>query len=653
MSAKNPLLLLLLSWTLILPLHAQDIQWAEKLIGFSSQKGDKLFSATQVLGPPSRFPLHEFTPCSWMPSADKNEGSVFIHVGFRSVLPSSEILLIQSHVPSVPLELQIINTNGATIVLRGNTQTAGNRMRYRLNYPEVIAEIRIVWLPSQTNFQLDAIGIGNGEWDFDLLSPTSNTISNKAKKIISLQSSSDEVLPVWSKDGNMIYFDRKGHPENTGIEKLDDIWMSKRLPSGAWTQPEHPSSPLNNEQHNYVNAVTDDTPSLLLGNAYGGDNPLVVMQQIDNVWSGPKPVYVEGFTNADRFNEYHLSADGEYLLFAVEAADGWGLRDIYVSRRTGPNSFGKPANLGKSINTAAVEMSPSLSPDGTTLYFASNGRAGYGGYDIYASKRLDDTWTKWTDPVNLGPQINTAGWEAYFSVSPDATVALFASSFQSNNFDLMEVALTPAPPEALTLFVHVADKSDGLPVQAKVVCLQIEDAGGNKVATEMNRQFGNNPEVLPGSRYMLAVEADGYFGVVHDLLIADTATTSAVLDIMLIPRKAGATFNLEEVYFKANTSTLLDSSFTALTEMEVFLLAHREVNIEIRGHTNGLCDESYCLSLSRKRAEAIAAYLLSRGIAPERLTTNGMGKSAPVADDSTPEGRQKNQRVEIVLLKVE
>ncbi len=634
-------------------LPAQEIIWADKLIGFSSQKGDKLFAASQALGAPSRFPSHEFTPCAWMPSADKNEGNVFIHLGFSSPVNGQEIVLIQSYAPAVPLEIQVINADGSTLVIQGNTRAAGNRMRYSLNKTERIAAIRIIWLPSLTDFQLDAVGIGDGSWNFNIFSDSNNAIFGKARLIAPLQSGSDEILPVWSRDGSMIYFDRKGHPLNEGNDKLDDIWTSKRLPTGNWTAPEHPDAPLNNEQYNYVNAVIDDAPTLLLGNAYGGDHPLSIIRRANNEWSAPEAVYVEGFTNADRFNEYHLSANGEYLLFAVDAPEGWGLRDVYVSKRTGPDSFGKPVNLGNTINTAAVEMSPSLSPDGTTLFFASNGRAGYGGFDIYSSKRLDETWTKWTEPVNLGPAINTSGWEAYFSLHPDGTLGLFASSSQGDNFDLMEVSLTPPTPEALSLFIQIFDKTNGLPVTAKIVCLQIEDAAGNRVTNAFNKQTGNKPDVLPGNRYMLAIEAEGYFSLVQDIIVADTAAEAIALNISLIPKKTGVAFNLEEVYFKVNTSTLLDSSFAALTELAAFLQAHEEVTIEIRGHTNGLCDASYCLSLSRRRAEAVADYFMGMGIASERLSTAGYGKSNPVADDDTPEGRQKNQRVEIVLLKVE
>src|SRR5690606_837619 len=107
---------------------------------------------------------------------------------------------------------------------------------------------------------------------------------------------------------------------------------------------------------------------------------------------------------------------GQYLLMAIEMKKGFGEKDIFVSFRNpkDPNSWTKPLNLGNIINTKAGEFGPFLAADDKTLYFVSSGHAGgYGDADVWMSKRLDDTWTNWSKPVNMGEKINTSGFDAY------------------------------------------------------------------------------------------------------------------------------------------------------------------------------------------------------------------------------------------------
>src|SRR5690606_29188224 len=137
---------------------------------------------------------------------------------------------------------------------------------------------------------------------------------------------------------------------------------------------------------------------------------------------------IQRFENRNKYQDFYLSSDQEIIILAIETADSYGDQDLYICRKTGPNQYDVPVNLGKGINTSRAEFSPFLSMDNKTLYFASDGHGGYGQSDIYKARRLDDTWLNWSAPQNMGPAVNTSSWDAYFSITSAGDYAYFVSS---------------------------------------------------------------------------------------------------------------------------------------------------------------------------------------------------------------------------------
>ena len=111
----------------------------------------------------------------------------------------------------------------------------------------------------------------------------------------------------------------------------------------------------------------------------------------------------------------------------------------------------------------------------------------------------------------------------------------------------------------------------------------------------------------------------------------------------------GAIIELNNIEFNANSSILDKISYTELSKVLDFMNENPSIHIEIRGHTNGMCEENFCNALSERRAQAVAQYLIDNGINADRATYKGYGKQFPIADNDTPEGRQKNQRVEFMI----
>src|SRR5690606_8207377 len=180
-------------------------------------------------------------------------------------------------------------------------------------------------------------------------------------------------------------------------------------------------------------------------------------------WVNKRPLKIEDFEALNYYNqqdrrtkketEFSMSSDEQFLVMGLVRKETYGDKDLYVSFRTGENSYSKPVNLGPVINTAGNEGSPFLAADNKTLYFNSNGHPGYGDMDLFMTTRLDDTWTRWSEPVNLGPDINSPRFDGYISIPASGEYAYFSSAKNSIGLDdLFKVKLFPGiKPEAVVM----------------------------------------------------------------------------------------------------------------------------------------------------------------------------------------------------------
>jgi OOP family OmpA-OmpF porin len=647
-----------------LSVSAQEIHWAEEVVGYSSQRSNLLFSAEQACGMPNKYPDFSFTPCAWMPDKTNVKDSIFIHLGFKQAQTVGQVILVQSFDPEVPSTLYLRNSRGLEqMVMISPTLLKENLMRVPVEpVANDIVSVRIVWSDksSKEPFQLDAVGVTNSYSTVSIPFYTDTLgLSNRPEPLSNLNSPYDEVLPVVSPDGRILYFDRKKHPMNTGNELNDDIWYARRMQDSTWSTPLNMGKPLNDDGHNFINAVSADGNMVLLGNTYSkSESPTHWMsssERSETGWQTPVPVTIIGFSNKDQYNEFSMSADGQYIVLSIESDETNGMRDIYISKRISDRYYSKPKNLGKVVNTAAVEMSPFLAADGQTLYYASNGLPGYGGYDIYVTRRLDETWENWSPPLNLGAGINTADWEAYFTTDAKGEMAYFCSSLGVDNLDLYRVKLSPAAkPEDLVQFTgKVLDRSGGTYIAAKISYVLLSDSLSDEGHSITYTGESFNAYLKPASTYLVTIQADGYFQQVNEIVTPSNADWPLSTDFFLIPKRVGASVVMENIYFRVNTSILVDSSFAELEKIALFLNEHPWVHMEVRGHTNGLCDDAYCLSLSTRRARSVVDFLIDHGVDEGRLSFKGIGKTEPVSDNNTPEGRSKNQRVEFVLTQVE
>lgn len=474
----------------------------------------------------------------------------------------------------------------------------------------------------------------------------------------SVNSSAYELWPVISADGKTLFIDRENHPKNTS--KNQDIWISTRNQDGSWTNAVNAGYPLNNYAHNFVFSVSADNNSIMVGHVYNSDGSFKesgISEARKNAaggWDLPQKVTVDDFYNESGNNEFYLSADGNFLLMAIKRKDTKGGNDVYVSFKKKDRHYSKPLNLGSTINSAGGELSPFLSPDNKTLYFASDKWPGYGSADIFVSRRLDDTWQNWTQPQNLGPEINTAGWDAYFTVPASGTEAYLVSDENSiGNNDIFRIPLVEAAkPEPVVLIKgRVLNKKTNEPLEALISYDDITNA--KKVGTaRSNPKTGEYSIILPlGKNYSYMAEKENFYAITDNInIVSLTEYKEITRDLYLVPVEIGQTIRLNNIFFEFDKADLKSESNEELNRLCEFLSNNKKVKIEISGHTDNKGDDAYNQKLSQKRVESVSAYLVSKGISQNQFTVKGVGESKPVATNDTDEGRALNRRVEFTII---
>jgi len=242
------------------------------------------------------------------------------------------------------------------------------------------------------------------------------------------------ILPLLSPDGKRLYVDRKHHPNNTGKTRdPDEIWYAERLPDGSWSELRNLGPPLNTPGSDVLCALSPDGTEALVFGIYrpdGSKQPgFSITRWADSSWSFPEPLRIRNFYNLSQHYYATWSPDRRVLILSLQRLDSYGSLDLYVSFYDSlSGQWTEPENMGSTLNTAGTEGSPFLAPDGRTLYFFSTGHKGFGGMDLFVSRRLDDTWKRWSPPMNLGADINTSGDEASISLTPQGDTAYIVST---------------------------------------------------------------------------------------------------------------------------------------------------------------------------------------------------------------------------------
>ena len=341
-------------------------------------------------------------------------------------------------------------------------------------------------------------------------------------------------------------------------------------------------------------------------------------------------------------------------MMSVHRKDTKGDRDLYVSFLKDDGIWTEPKNLGDNVNSASEESSPFLAPDDKTLYFSSKGYSGYGGADIYVTRRLDDTWENWSEPENLGPGINSVSDDVFFNIDPKGENAYFSRSVSENDADIFSINMPDLfrPTAVILVKGKVYDRKTRKPISARIFYEKLPD--GEEIGTVNSDPVTGEYQILlpSGEKYGYLAEAAGYVAINENVDLENVTEYAEITqNLILVPIEKEVTIRLNNIFFDFDKASLKSESTPELNRLANLLKENKNMKIEISGHTDNIGTRKYNQALSERRAQSVYNFLVENGIDGSRLKTIGYGKDRPmVSNDDEIDGRELNRRVEFKIL---
>lgn len=465
----------------------------------------------------------------------------------------------------------------------------------------------------------------------------------------SINSEVSEYYPTVTIDGNKLIYTRR-------VNNFNEDFYESDKENGVWRKSISLPGDINTNQNEGAQNISQDGQWLIFTGCNFPDGhgscDLYISYLTADGWSTPEnlgdSINTEFWESAPS-----LSPDKRDLYFASRQPDGYGGSDIYVSHRLLNGRWSSPVNLGPVINTAGDEGTPFIHADNQSLYFTSNGHPGYGGDDLFISRKGPDG--SWGKPENLGYPINTIENEGSLVITADGKTAYYASdrADSKGGLDLYSFDMREDIRPAQTLWVKgkVFDRKTQRGLPSSVVLTDL--ATGRVVSDLQTDETGNYLITLPkGKDYAFNVNRRGYLFYSENFpLSQEQGDTAFHIDIPLQPIEANAAIVLKNIFFETNQYTIKPESGAELNEVVQLMKDNPTLQIQINGHTDNVGKSAENKTLSENRAKAVTNYLIAKGIAPARLSSRGYGDTQPVADNATPEGRAKNRRTELFVVR--
>ena len=660
---------------------AQEIQWASEVAFQFNHFSDQEYSAHEALGKPDAMPYGTLSPRAFRLNSESGYGTMTL--GYATPQQVSQVLIVENYLPGRvnKVILYDIDENAFEVYNSQGSNFPGKMNVLAINVEKTAYKVSKVAVHLNTYTvngwsQIDAVGICESEYNGEVIPGVKTEIAGEEKEIVFLAKKERlsnnvntkylESKPVITPDGKRLYFARKNAPSNLGGKRDDqDIYVSDYI-GDDWSYAHNVDQPLNDKGPNGICSVSPDGNTIMVINAYHDDGTVEkgvsVSRRTPMGWSFPRIQTIEDYHNLSDYQDYFQSNSGKVLISSVERNDSRGDQDLYVSFRTGDDSWSKPINMGAAINTPKVEFAPFLASDNKTLYFASNGHRGFGESDIFYSRRLDETWTNWSRPENIGKAINSVSWDGYYTISAKGDYAYFISTagamnkvdFNPFDEDIYRISLTKeAKPDPVVLVQgKVINSKTRKPIEADIFyeSLPSREEEGLAISDPVN---GGYKIVLPvGKKYGFRAEAEGYIAVSQneDFTMVDEYR-EIVRNLELTPLEVGETVQLSNIFFVQSKAEMLPESEPELERLLQLMNNNPQLEIELSGHTDNQGPSSANLKLSEDRALSVMNYLIDHGIEKKRLKYKGYGGSRPIASNASAESRKKNRRVEIKILK--
>jgi outer membrane protein OmpA-like peptidoglycan-associated protein len=433
-----------------------------------------------------------------------------------------------------------------------------------------------------------------------------------------VNSSAEESMPVFSPNGRELYFMRTFDEANYGGPNDQDIWASVKNNKGNWQEAENIAE-LNARFHNGVVALRNNGNRAYILYSEGitqSNKSLAIVERVpEERWQTPKKINIPGLQFKGQFVGFAISEDEKVIIVSINGEKSKGLEDLYYTLNVNGN-WSPLKHMGEVLNSNGYEISPFLSSENDTLYFASNGHGGEGGCDIFYSVRKGE-WDEWSKPVNMGPKINSPKFDAYMVLKEGKFYWSSNRATEDADFYWSE-PLYPAKLLIQETHNHVTafSGSDGS-IDVKVT------SGVAPFSFKWNNGF-QTEDLSNLKRGIYSVTVSDAINQTATLTIEITEPQPVVQKVLQLP----------EVRYAVNSWVFVNDttiqSKDSLDRVAQLLQEYPGMMLELISHTDSRGDDKKNLLLSVNRAKAVYKYLVEeRGIDPRRLIPVGKGELEP------------------------
>ncbi|MDX5347524.1 MAG: OmpA family protein [Hymenobacteraceae bacterium] len=475
-----------------------------------------------------------------------------------------------------------------------------------------------------------------------------------------------EYAPVM-RNGELVFTSGRGGKTYAGNgEGFTDLYVLKfddpATMSGGTAQPF--SSVLNKEEvHDAAATFAHEGRTVVYARGNSGskkgtlDVDLLLSREKAGVWAEPKMASINDAKAWDSSPAF--SPDGTTLYFSSNRRGGQGGNDIWKTTLDANGRFSTPVNLGAEINTPGDESFPFVDTDGT-LYFSSNGHAGFGMLDLFK--------VEGGKAVNLGPGINSSADDFGIYFTGEGT-GLFSSSRAGGKGSDDIYAFEKSKRKMVTFYVDgkvMLKKNKAASAEpAENIKVKLLDAQENKLEETTADATGNFSFKLDtAATYSLLAEKDGYFAARQTITTVGKMPAQSELQNKENDVRFDATLTLNEIvkdvaikvdniFYDYNSAEIRPDAAQELDKLVQTLKDNPKITIELSSHTDARGKDAYNLELSQRRAQSAVDYIISQGIDKSRITAKGYGETKPVVKNAkTEEQHQLNRRTEFKVTKI-
>jgi len=478
-----------------------------------------------------------------------------------------------------------------------------------------------------------------------------------------INSEYDEYSPAITADDSILLYTRLIKDIRNDKRVHEDFFLSNKS-NNIWQKSINLGSPVNTYNNEGQPTLSTDGKVLIFTacedyDGYGekrqgyGSCDIFFTKKTGNNWQNPRnigtPINTQYWESQPSY-----ASDNRTLYFVSNRKDGMGGSDIWKSSLGEDGYWSAPTNLGDVINTKGNEFSVFIHPDNQTLYFSSDGHNGFGGLDIFVSRK--DALGNWTTPVNLGFPINTPQDEQSFFVNAKGDNAYFSSDKTGGfgGFDIYYFTLYDDARPTLVTYLKgiVSDIKTNQKLEAKFELIDLK-TGNIIIESFSDKITGEFLVAIPSNNdYALNVSKNAYLFYSENFSLTGikTEVDPFIKNIEMQPIEIGESIVLKNVFFDTDKYILKDESIVELSKLIDFLNKYNTIIIEISGHTDNQGKADHNKTLSENRAKAVYDYLIQHHISENRLSYKGYGDTRPIASNDDETGRAINRRTEIKII---